>query len=364
MLVAPADLNTAQTNSVVAQYSTLTSTANVAISVFIRARDGGVVIATEDPQTQAIIPTNAFRTDVTIKIKFENDLSTAQLAILKNAIDKVPDSLVSSAMRYFEATDSNDSSAYNGAFEKLVTVKIPFKDDNHDGKVDAPRCCGENISSFAEGFDLVTGPLKLFRFDENDNTFKLVNDGGFNEVDLANNVVEAEVNKFGYFIIGSIEPSADLNKINIYPNPVKLNIHPSGVIIDNLTAQAKLDLGLAIQNLGAKIKFIEQGDPLPTTIKLGSQYNISKNLKTGFDLAYPNDSDLYLSIGSEYYLISTEKIAFPIRIGYRTGLETGGLSGLGTGFGIIYTNTIGLDFAWTPAGNLGNSIKFGFRILF
>lgn len=130
-------------------------------------------------------------------------------------------------------------------------------------------------------------------------------------------------------------------------------------------ASEKLDLGLAIQNLGTQLKFIDEGDPLPMTIKLGCAYKPSDKLLAGIDINSPNDSDLSVSIGGEYCLSGGEKLMLPIRVGYKTGLaDAGSMAGLGAGLGILYNDMLGIDFTWTPMGDLGDSMKFGLRLKF
>ena len=129
-------------------------------------------------------------------------------------------------------------------------------------------------------------------------------------------------------------------------------------------ASRQLDLGLSAQNIGGQIKFINEGDPLPLTVKLGGAYKPNNKMLLALDINSPNDSDLYVSLGAEYRIPAGQKLQFPIRVGYRTGMETGGLSGLGTGVGILYNKTFGVDLAWTPEGDLGDSMKFGLRFIF
>ncbi|MCB4791595.1 MAG: PorV/PorQ family protein [Elusimicrobia bacterium] len=143
------------------------------------------------------------------------------------------------------------------------------------------------------------------------------------------------------------------------------NASAYGVDIGGLyKANEKVDIGLCVQNLGTKMKFIDEADSLPMIVKAGGAYKMNSELTLGADINYPNDSDIYLSAGAEYYIKSGDKLEFPIRAGYRTGMQTGGLSGLGTGLGVLYNKTLGINLAWTPEGDLGDSVKFGLDIKF
>ena len=129
-------------------------------------------------------------------------------------------------------------------------------------------------------------------------------------------------------------------------------------------ASRKVDLGLAVQNVGTSLKFITEADPLPMTIRAGSAYRPLASIAIGLDVIAPNDSDVYAGIGAEYCLKAGQKLVFPIRAGYRSGYETEQMSGLGGGLGIVYDNVFSIDYAWNPMGILGDSMRFGLSFKF
>lgn len=142
----------------------------------------------------------------------------------------------------------------------------------------------------------------------------------------------------------------------------------SGVAVD-LGALVKtgvqgLNVGFAVTNLGGTYKFIDEGDPLPMTIKLGAGYKILNDALTlAADVIYPNDNDILLGGGLEYALKFGDGGALALRTGYKTGVDTGGLSGLGAGIGISY-QMFGFDFAWTPYGDLGDAMRGSLSLKF
>jgi len=126
-------------------------------------------------------------------------------------------------------------------------------------------------------------------------------------------------------------------------------------LIDNL------NLGLAVQNLGPGLKFIDERDPLPINIKIGAAYRmLDKALLVSADADYyVIDQKAYVQFGAEYAVM---EMIYP-RVGYRVGGDLGSLAGLGAGIGFrlpVGDLNIGLDYAFTPSyGDLG---KNGHRI--
>ncbi len=118
----------------------------------------------------------------------------------------------------------------------------------------------------------------------------------------------------------------------------------------------KAGVGLAVQNLGTEIKFIDTGDPLPMNIKAGVGYKLMEALTVGLDVNYPNDNNINIATGAEYNMKLGDTIVLSPRLGYKTGTDLGSLSGLGAGIG-FNLNKIGLDFAYVPCGDLGTSYR-------
>jgi len=81
-------------------------------------------------------------------------------------------------------------------------------------------------------------------------------------------------------------------------------------------------LGAAIQNVGPKIKFIEEGDPLPLVIKGGISYQVGSVLLAGDIIKY-NDSKLRRAFGGEITLFEV--------LSLRGGYDTRKMYSLGTG---------------------------------
>lgn len=148
-----------------------------------------------------------------------------------------------------------------------------------------------------------------------------------------------------------------------------------GGIYDKLQiANSKLQIGLAVQNIGTEMKFIDEGDPLPMNIKVGCSYNLmplisqSPNLLiSALDINKPIDNALRVNFGTEYSRNFGKNILLAARVGYKTNTKgykaiDGLCAGLGFGFKDYF-----LDYAFTPYGDLGDThrvsviAKFGGR---
>jgi hypothetical protein len=121
----------------------------------------------------------------------------------------------------------------------------------------------------------------------------------------------------------------------------------------------KIGVGLAVQNLGSKIKFINTGDPLPMNIKAGIGYKPIEGLTIGLDVNVPNDNNVNVAAGAEFNWKLTNNFSIVPRAGYKTGTDLGSMSGLGAGIG-FKLNGLGFDFAYVPAGDLGNTYRVSF----
>lgn len=126
----------------------------------------------------------------------------------------------------------------------------------------------------------------------------------------------------------------------------------------------KLSLGLALQNIGTKMKYIDEGDSLPLNIKLGGAYKVMENLLVTADISAPSAGAITISGGSEYRHSINESLSASVRAGYNTkNKDTGDLTGITAGAGVKYSK-YDLDYAYAPYGDLGNTHRVSFGIKF
>ncbi|MBU0687394.1 MAG: PorV/PorQ family protein [Candidatus Margulisbacteria bacterium] len=115
-----------------------------------------------------------------------------------------------------------------------------------------------------------------------------------------------------------------------------------------------LILGLNFQNQGGSLTFISEANPLPNKIALGiaAKRFIFKPLTVTADFNLPNDSDMYLNVGSEY----TFNDFLILRLGYARSRYQGGL-----GFRAKY---FALDYAYVPHEYLGATHRISLALQF
>ena len=125
-----------------------------------------------------------------------------------------------------------------------------------------------------------------------------------------------------------------------------------------------LRLGSSIQNLGTQVKFVNQSDPLPLTMRLGASIQpIPKTLLLSSDLIIPRDHPIGMAVGGEYHRQLSEGFGVTMRTGYRSDTDVSGFAGVSAGGGLD-VGRVSFDFAWVPFGDLGNSYRYSLHIKF
>ncbi|OGS47238.1 MAG: hypothetical protein A2539_10640 [Elusimicrobia bacterium RIFOXYD2_FULL_34_15] len=82
-----------------------------------------------------------------------------------------------------------------------------------------------------------------------------------------------------------------------------------------------LSFGVVMQNMGTPMKYIEEKDPLPATLRIGTAYRFQLNDGHKFivsaDIVKPNDSDIKKNFGTEFSI----KDLIYLRAGYKMGYD-------------------------------------------
>ncbi|HAW50696.1 TPA: hypothetical protein DCX16_07090 [bacterium] len=119
-----------------------------------------------------------------------------------------------------------------------------------------------------------------------------------------------------------------------------------------------ITIGLCASNFGKSIKYIDEKEDLPITIKGGISINSLENtLTTSIGLDKSIDSPVILHLGVCHKLMN--------RIFLRAGYSTGQDVGIGLSFGLGFKlSRYFLDVSCLPFGELGNTISCSFSIKF
>ncbi|MEF3280589.1 MAG: PorV/PorQ family protein [Elusimicrobiota bacterium] len=126
---------------------------------------------------------------------------------------------------------------------------------------------------------------------------------------------------------------------------------------------SNINISFVLSNLGTKMKYEQESDNIPLSLKAGFLYKIDKKANIVAEVEeFIYDEKFYPSIGAEWYL----KESFVLRGGYRFGYDTsnlGSMVGFAAGFGII-TKEVGFNYAYVPFGDLGNINRFDIQLKF
>jgi hypothetical protein len=107
-----------------------------------------------------------------------------------------------------------------------------------------------------------------------------------------------------------------------------------------------ITLGATMQNLGNRLKFVQDSDRLPLIYKFGVAYSQSNRLTMVVDLSKPIDNRFRVNAGGEFVLMKT----LALRGGYNSSNE---LDNGFTGAAGVRIRSISIDYAFVPFGVLG-----------
>jgi len=110
-----------------------------------------------------------------------------------------------------------------------------------------------------------------------------------------------------------------------------------------------LKAGVSVTDIGTRGKLYQESYGLPWQARLGARYDYSI-IGAALDLVYSETEKPGIAAGIECRPV--ELIA--LRVGYRTGSDYDGFSGLRAGLGLAW-HGIGVDYAFAPYGRLGYS---------
>lgn len=125
-----------------------------------------------------------------------------------------------------------------------------------------------------------------------------------------------------------------------------------------------LSLGAGGRNVGGKLRYVAVADPLPRSLYAGVGWRPRPDWLLCAQLEQPAAEALALGFGAERRWTPSAALEAFLRGGYNTGrADAGGLAGASLGFGLGW-RSLRFDFAWSPAGPLGDVLKYSLLVRF
>ncbi len=110
-----------------------------------------------------------------------------------------------------------------------------------------------------------------------------------------------------------------------------------------------------VKNVGGKMTFLSEGDPLPLQFTWGNAVSFGKALVWNVDISRVRDAGLIFATGAEWAMVLKENNGVFLRGGYNTKRnQIDKLSGASVGLGFSF-KALSLDYAWIPYGALGDT---------
>ena len=129
-------------------------------------------------------------------------------------------------------------------------------------------------------------------------------------------------------------------------------------------ADAPIDMGLYVRNLGSPIKLGSTADPLPLVVDLGFEWRARPTFSTFLDLHAPSDRGPYFSVGPEFRIPSSAgQIALRLGYSFARSSDLGTAAGISGGVGLDF-KILRLDYAFVPMGDLGSTHRLSLAFRF
>lgn len=111
-----------------------------------------------------------------------------------------------------------------------------------------------------------------------------------------------------------------------------------------------------VRHAGGRLKFNEGSDPLPLELAAATAIRPLKGMTVSFDLVAPRDRVMYPCLGFEWRAPLQSGYTGAVRAGYDGRLRPSDVGVAGPTFGVgLILQRLTFDYAWAPAGFLGDS---------
>ncbi len=115
--------------------------------------------------------------------------------------------------------------------------------------------------------------------------------------------------------------------------------------------------GAALQNLGTPMRLYQTRFDLPRTYRVGAAYRLKQMAWLTTEILKAGQSDTAFALGAEGEFAVTGRETVFGRLGYKSGRSKSAGSGVSAGLG-IRTGSLGVDYAFSPFGDLGDAHRF------
>jgi hypothetical protein len=116
--------------------------------------------------------------------------------------------------------------------------------------------------------------------------------------------------------------------------------------------------GAAVRNLGGKLRFQSEADPLPTSFHLDLARFVGPNWLLSGETIFPRSADAIGALGAERQFSLSGGSLVALRLGYNSrSRNVPGLTGVTAGFGWRF-GALQLDYAWVPLGEIDQTHRF------
>ena len=142
-------------------------------------------------------------------------------------------------------------------------------------------------------------------------------------------------------------------------------LRPASCALMTAVARSSWSRTLAsLTNIGGKIKYDQQSDSLPMTLRAGIEAKPAKPWLGALDVVMPKGAGIHVALGGEYRMTVVNDISVSFRCGYNTRASVGGRAdGLAAGVGFGWQK-LSVDYAFVSHGDLDPSqvlsIGYGF----
>jgi len=113
-------------------------------------------------------------------------------------------------------------------------------------------------------------------------------------------------------------------------------------------------LAVTVTNMGGGLKYADESNPLPLTLKLGGAINPFRNMLVSTDIVFPKQNKPNLLLGMELATAPNELTRLCVRGGLNAQQMRDGLTGFTMGLGATL-HFFSLDYAFVPMGELGTT---------